>query len=119
MSHVEAVEQEDKAMGEMARVSEPQSMLSTAELSRRLSRPPNFEAENRALVTLMQSMATSPEGILQKLADTALSLCRAQSAGLSSWRIATRRNDWRAEGLRHTESEIAAAALTPCAIPVP
>ena len=28
-------------------------------------------------------MAASPEGILQKLADTALTLCRAHSAGLS------------------------------------
>jgi PAS domain S-box-containing protein len=58
-------------------------MLSTAELSRRPSRAPDYEAENRALVTLAQEMATFPEGILQKLADTALSLCRAHSAGLS------------------------------------
>ena len=31
----------------------------------------------------MQALATSPEGILQKLADTALKLCRAHFAGLS------------------------------------
>jgi PAS domain S-box-containing protein len=61
----------------------PKSMLSTAELSRRPSRAPDYEAENRALVTLAQEMAASPDGILQKLADTALSLCRAHSAGLS------------------------------------
>jgi PAS domain S-box-containing protein len=59
------------------------SMLSTAELSRRASRPPDYAAENRALVALAQELAASPDNILQKLADTALSLCRADSAGLS------------------------------------
>ena len=58
-------------------------MLSTAELAGRPSRPPDHEAENRALISLAQSMATSPEGILQTLADTALNLCGAHSAGLS------------------------------------
>jgi two-component sensor histidine kinase len=58
-------------------------MLSTAELRRRPSRAPDYEAENRALLTLAQEMAVSPEGILQKLADIALSLCHAHSAGLS------------------------------------
>jgi PAS domain S-box-containing protein len=59
------------------------SMVSTAELARRPSRPPDHEAENKALIALARSMAVSPEGILQKLADTALTLCRAHSAGLS------------------------------------
>jgi two-component sensor histidine kinase len=58
-------------------------MVSTAELARRPSRPPDYAAENRALVALMQEMATAPDGILQKLADTALTLCRAHSAGFS------------------------------------
>src|ERR1700730_5989723 len=59
------------------------SMLSTAELCRRPSRAPDYEAENKALIALAQAMAVSPNGILQKLADTALTLCRAHSAGLS------------------------------------
>ena len=58
-------------------------MLSTDELRRRPSRPPDHAAENQALIALAQAMATSPEDIVQKLADTALSLCRAHSAGLS------------------------------------
>ena len=58
-------------------------MLSTDELRRRPSRRPDHAAENQALIALAQAMATSPEDILQKLADTALSLCRAHSAGLS------------------------------------
>ena len=36
-------------------------MLSTAELSRRPSRPPDYAAENRALIALAQAMATSPD----------------------------------------------------------
>ena len=59
------------------------SATSTVELSRRVSRPPNHAAENLALVALAQTMATSPDRILQKLADTALTLCDAHSAGLS------------------------------------
>jgi PAS domain S-box-containing protein len=59
------------------------SVLSTAELSRRPSRPPDHAAENRALIALAQAMAVSPDGILQTLAETALALCRAHSAGLS------------------------------------
>lgn len=59
------------------------SMLSTAELARRPSRPPDYAAENRALIVLAQVMATSPDAVLQKLADTALTLCHADSAGLS------------------------------------
>ena len=59
------------------------SMLSTAELSRRPTRPPDRAAENEALIELARVMATSPDAILQKLADTALTLCRAHSAGLS------------------------------------
>ena len=74
------------------------SMLSTAELRRRPSRAPDYEAENKALIALTRSMASSPEGILQKLADTALTLCRAHSAGLSLLEDSDQKNDfhWRA-----------------------
>ena len=58
-------------------------MLSMDEVRRRPSRPPDYEAESSALIALAQSMAESPENILQKLADTTLTLCRAHSAGLS------------------------------------
>jgi PAS domain S-box-containing protein len=59
------------------------SALSTAEMNRRPSRPPDHAAENRALISLARQMAASPAGILQALADTALTLCRGHSAGLS------------------------------------
>jgi two-component sensor histidine kinase len=53
------------------------------ELLRRSSRPPDYAAESRALVALAKAMASSPHGILQQLADTALDVCHAQSAGFS------------------------------------
>ncbi|BCG78970.1 PAS domain S-box protein [Mesorhizobium sp. 113-3-3] len=58
-------------------------MISAEELRRRPSRASNYAAENQALITLAHELASSPEGILRKLADTALGLCRAHSAGLS------------------------------------
>jgi PAS domain S-box-containing protein len=53
------------------------------ELNRRASRPPNYAAENEAFLALAQELADSPRTVLRKLADTALALCRAQSAGVS------------------------------------
>jgi hypothetical protein len=60
-----------------------ESVLSTVELSRRPSRSPDYQAENQALIALTQELVNSPGGILQKLVDTALELCRAHSAGIS------------------------------------
>jgi PAS domain S-box-containing protein len=60
-----------------------QSVLSTAELSKRPSRSPDYAAESHALIALAQQLAKSPVGILQQLAETALTLCSAQSAGIS------------------------------------
>jgi PAS domain S-box-containing protein len=61
----------------------PVSMISATDLTRRPSRLPDYAAENRALVALAQEMAIAPSDILQKLAETALTLCRAHSAGFS------------------------------------
>src|SRR5688500_11438189 len=58
-------------------------VITTAELARRPSRAPDYEAESRALVALARELADSPESILQKLVDTALALCGAGSAGIS------------------------------------
>jgi signal transduction histidine kinase len=73
-----------------------ESVITTAELGRRPSRPPDYEAENRALVALAREMANSPTGILQKLVDAALELCRAQSAGISLLEDDRKRFRWRA-----------------------
>ncbi len=53
------------------------------ELARRPSRAPDYAAENRALVALARALAADPGHILQRLAETALELCRAHSAGFS------------------------------------
>jgi PAS domain S-box-containing protein len=61
----------------------PDSVNITGELARRGSRPADFEAENRALASLMQELASSSGNMLQKLVETALALCGAESAGIS------------------------------------
>jgi PAS domain S-box-containing protein len=58
-------------------------VLITAELVRRPTRSPDYEAEAGALTALAGAMADSPQTILQKLVETALDVCRADSAGIS------------------------------------
>ena len=60
-----------------------QSVLSTDVLSQRPSRAPDYAAECRALIALAEQLAVSSDGILQKLTETALTLCSAHSAGIS------------------------------------
>lgn len=52
-------------------------------LARRHSRPRDYEAENRGLVALADELSNHPRNLLQKLAEIALELCRADSAGIS------------------------------------
>jgi transcriptional regulator with PAS, ATPase and Fis domain len=58
-------------------------VISTQELSLRPPRPPNSDALNRALITLAQTLARSPQHILKELVESALGLCSAHSAGIS------------------------------------
>jgi PAS domain S-box-containing protein len=60
-----------------------ESILCTEELHRRPWRPPDYEKENRALVALAIALADSPHTILQTLAEKALEVLQADSAGLS------------------------------------
>jgi PAS domain S-box-containing protein len=60
-----------------------ESILCTEELHRRPWRPPDYEKENRALVALAIALADSPHTILQTLAEKALEVVQADSAGLS------------------------------------
>jgi PAS domain S-box-containing protein len=59
------------------------SILCTQELQTRPKRSPDYETENQALVKLAQALADSPRTVLQTLAETLLSICRAGSAGVS------------------------------------
>ena len=60
-----------------------EAVLRTEELNRRPARPPDYEKESRALVSLAQALANSPGTILQALADTILEVFQADSAGIS------------------------------------
>src|SRR3989454_1621813 len=60
-----------------------ESILCTEELHRRPWRPPDYGKENRALVALAIALADSPRTILQTLAEKALEVVQADSAGLS------------------------------------
>ena len=55
----------------------------TEELGRRPPRAPDFAAESRALDSLAREMAAQPTAVLRKIADLAIELCRADSAGIS------------------------------------
>lgn len=58
-------------------------VLITSSLRLRDSRAPDYVAETAALTDLARAMSESPGLVLQKLVDTALDLCRADSAGIS------------------------------------
>ena len=60
-----------------------EAILRTEELHRRPWRSPDYEKENRALVALAIVLADSPHTILQTLAEKALEVMQADSAGLS------------------------------------
>jgi transcriptional regulator with GAF, ATPase, and Fis domain len=77
-------------------VADLESVITTRELSRRPTRGPDHASENRALVGLAEAMTASPDAILQKLAETALNLCGAHSAGLSLLDEDGKRFRWRA-----------------------
>jgi PAS domain S-box-containing protein len=59
------------------------NVLITDDLVHRPVRSPNYEVENRALAGLVEALADSSQTILQQLVDTALDVCRSDSAGIS------------------------------------
>jgi|HubBroStandDraft_6_1064221.scaffolds.fasta_scaffold33733_3 PAS domain S-box-containing protein len=60
-----------------------ESILCTEELTRRPSRPPEYQKENQALIALIQGMVDSPQNILQTLADVIREMLGCGSAGIS------------------------------------
>ena len=60
-----------------------ESVLCTEELNRRPARRPDYERENRALVSLAQALADSPRTILQAMAEKMLEVFQCDSAGFS------------------------------------
>ena len=58
-------------------------VIVTSELSLRPSRPPNHRAEIQTIKMLVNIMSETPEAFWQRLAETALEMCRADTAGIS------------------------------------
>jgi GAF domain-containing protein len=61
----------------------PPDVVADAELAHRPWRAPDYGAECAAYVALVRMFTSSANGLLQKVADTAMQLCRAQAAGVS------------------------------------
>lgn len=59
------------------------SVIINDELARRPAPQPRYEAENRAYLAMAQAAAESPQRLFDRLAETALELCQAHSAGIS------------------------------------
>jgi signal transduction histidine kinase len=60
-----------------------EAVVSTEQLWLRATRSPDLQAENAALLDLARTLANAPQTILQRLVETALRLCDADSAGIS------------------------------------
>ena len=60
-----------------------EEVITTPQLAERTSRPPDFEIENRALISIAEVMARDPEHLVQKLAEVVLEACHAGSSGVS------------------------------------
>ena len=58
-------------------------VVTNSELARRASRESDHQAQNEAMNALAQTLAHSPQSVLQKLVEVAQELCRADSAGIS------------------------------------
>ena len=71
-----------------------EAVLRTEALAERPARQPNRELERSALDSLTQHLETSPQTILQALADTMLSVFQSDSAGVSLVNAQTQRFEW-------------------------
>ncbi len=63
--------------------AELSAILATDDLMRRDARAADHKGEADALLTLARELSASSQTLLQTLCETVLSLCRAQSAGIS------------------------------------
>ncbi|HYV99374.1 MAG TPA: PAS domain S-box protein [Gemmatimonadaceae bacterium] len=59
------------------------TVLCTEELERRTPRPADYEAENRAITTVVDAMAYSPSTVMKVIADAVLAMLDVDAAGVS------------------------------------
>jgi transcriptional regulator with GAF, ATPase, and Fis domain len=70
-------------------------VLATHKLAERPARKPDYGAEARALEEMSRVMEQSPKAVLDRLVALALSLCRADSAGVSILEETSEREQFR------------------------
>ena len=73
-----------------------EKVFGTHVLLKRPFRREDFKGENHALVILADKLANHPRHLLQKLAEIALELCNADSAGVSILEPDTKALRWHA-----------------------
>jgi len=64
-------------------VNSVDDVLITSELASRPSRSPDYEAQSQAMLELGDELRINPANTLNKVAELAMKLCRADSAGIS------------------------------------
>ncbi|SDC72264.1 PAS domain S-box-containing protein [Massilia sp. PDC64] len=97
-------------------------VLITHELARRPVRAADHRAESRALTLLSQELVTHPRGVLQRLAELALQLCRAGTAGVSILEPGTHGDVFRWHAMAGAYASLAGATVpranSPCGVVV-
>jgi hypothetical protein len=92
-------------------------VIVTSQLTRRASRSPDYRAEIRIIKILINTIAENPHAFWRRLAEAALQLCRAGTAGVSLIDVEDGAEVFRAEAVagvlsNHLDSRIARAS--PC-----
>jgi signal transduction histidine kinase/CheY-like chemotaxis protein len=84
-----------------------EAVIITPELDRRPVRSPDFQADSQVLLALMRALQNADADLWQKLAETALKVCRAHSAGVTIDEEGQGRGGMRCQGAAGRLSAIA------------
>lgn len=96
-----------------------EEVLVTPQLAIRPARAPDLASENRAMHELARQMVADPERILERMAELALDLCNAGSAGVSVLETDSPEGPvfrWRALAgrLKHRQGHALPGSFSPC-----
>jgi hypothetical protein len=92
-------------------------VIVTSQLSLRPSRSPDYRAEIQTLKILVNSMSENPHAFWRRLAEAALQLCRAGTAGVSLLDVKDGAEVFRAEaivGVLSNRFDSTIARASPC-----
>ncbi|HEY6821228.1 MAG TPA: hypothetical protein VI321_04355 [Burkholderiales bacterium] len=95
-----------------------EKVIANEVLERRAIRKRNYTAEERAMEEIRREQAGPPPALLQKVADVALQLCRAQSAGISllEEKDGQRAFRWQAVAGPSGDAQVAEALMVPFSV---